>query len=259
MWILVIREEIVFLIMKCEESVWYSDRINRRMRVKVYGHYGPAFIAFPCQEKQKEDFSNSEMIDSLSHLLKGGKMKLYCIESNDDDSVFTTDLDTMRAAYKLEMYHQFIIHEIVPFVLSNQGECKDIYLIGTRMGASHAANTFFRKPELFAGFIALSGNYDISTYFGKYFDNNIYKNSPIHYLANMDEDDPKIDVYNSKKMIVVLGQAIFEDEIMKSNHRLSDIASKKHISIDFNFWDENSIQEWYRWKYQMPYFINKVL
>ena len=55
--------------MKYEELSWYSDRLNREMRIKIYGHYGPAFIAFPCQDKQSDDFSNNGMIDALSYYL----------------------------------------------------------------------------------------------------------------------------------------------------------------------------------------------
>ena len=55
--------------MKYEELSWYSDRLNREMRIKIYGHYGPAFIAFPCQDKQSDDFSNNGMIDALSFYL----------------------------------------------------------------------------------------------------------------------------------------------------------------------------------------------
>ena len=55
--------------MKYEEVSWYSDRLNREMRVKIYGHYGPAFIAFPCQDKQSDDFHNNGMIDALSSYL----------------------------------------------------------------------------------------------------------------------------------------------------------------------------------------------
>lgn len=56
------------------------------------------------------------------------------------------------------------------------------------MGASHAANNFFIRPELFSGFIALSGRYDIASFFKGYFDDNVYNNSPVHYLVNMDNN-----------------------------------------------------------------------
>ena len=172
--------------MKYEELSWYSDRLNREMRIKIYGHYGPAFIAFPCQDKQSDDFSNNGMIDALSFYLESGKIKLFCLDSNDDETVSSSSWDKGHAAYKLEMYHQYVVNEVIPFVINAQEGYKEIYLIGCSMGASHAANNFFRRPELFAGFIALSGKYDIASFFDGYFDENVYNNSPVHYLENID-------------------------------------------------------------------------
>ena len=125
-------------------------------------------------------------------------------------------------------------------------------------GASHAANNFCRRPELFDGFIALSGKYDIASLFGGYFDENVYNNSPVHYLENMESNHYYIDLYNSKKMFVV-GRGAFEHLVINSNYRLAEIAYNKNIHIAFNFWDENSIHDWCSWLYQMPYFIDKVL
>ena len=102
-------------------------------------------------------------------------------------------------------------------------------------GASHAANNFCRRPELFDGFIALSGKYDIASLFGGYFDENVYNNSPVHYLENMESNHYYIDLYNSKKMFVV-GRGAFEHLVINSNYRLAEIAYNKNIHIDFNFW-----------------------
>ena len=229
------------------------------MNIKIYGHYGPAFIAFPCQNKQSDDFSNNGMIDALSYYLENGKMKLFCLDSNDDETVSSTSWDKAHASYKLEMYHQYLINEVLPYVLDRQNGYGEIYLIGCSMGASHAANNFFRRPEFFSGFIALSGKYDIASFFGGYFDENLYNNSPVHYLANMDNNHPYINIYNQKKMIVVVGRGAFEHLVLDSNYRLADIAYQKGININFNFWDENSIHDWPSWRYQMPFFIDKIL
>ena len=245
--------------MKYEELSWYSDRLNREMRIKIYGHYGPAFIAFPCQDKQSDDFSNNGMIDALSYYLESGKMKLFCLDSNDDETVSSSSWDKGYAAYKFEMYHQYVVNEVIPFVINAQEGYNEIYLIGCSMGASHAANNFFRRPELFSGFIALSGKYDIASFFGGYFDENVYNNSPIHYLENLDGSHYYINLYNSKKMFVVVGRGAFEHLVINSNYRLAEIAYNKSVHIDFYFWDENSVHDWSSWLYQMPYFVDKVL
>lgn len=245
--------------MQYKEVSWYSERLNRNMRIKIYGHFGPAFVAFPCQDKQSDDFANNGMIDALTPYIEEGRMKLFCLDSNDDETVSFHSWDKGHATHQLEMYHQYFIEEALPFIKNVQGGYGEIYLIGMSMGASHAANHFFRRPELFSGFIALSGKYDIETFFDGYFDDNLYNNSPVTYLANMDGNHPYINIYNQKKMIVVVGQGAYEHLVSDSNYRLRDIAYSKNIHIDFHFWDENSVHDWSSWLYQMPIFVNKIL
>ena len=60
-------------------------------------------------------------------------------------------------------------------------------------------------------------------------------------------------------MIVVIGKGAYEWLVSDSNYELERIAKEKGINIDFNFWDENSVHDWVSWKYQMPYFLNKIL
>lgn len=245
--------------MKYEEVSWYSSRLGREMRVKVYGHYGPAFVAFPCQDKQSDDFYNNGMIDTLKDYLDNGRMKLFCLDSNDFETVSDIYGDKTHRGYCLEMYHQYFINEVVPFIQAKQGGYQAIYLIGMSMGATHALNNFLRRPEFFSGCIALSGSYSLSWFFDGYMDDNIYNNSPVDYLSNMENDHYYINIYNSKQVFVEVGNGAFEFLVRDSNINLKNICESKHIHFDFEFWDENSIHDWPSWKYALPYFLDKVL
>ena len=245
--------------MKYEEVCWYSERLGRDMRIKIYGHYGPAFIAFPCQDKQSDDFYNNGMIDVLAEFIEQGRMKLFCLDSNDEETVSSTSWDKALAGYCLEMYHQYLVNEVLPFVYNKQGGYCEPFLIGMSMGGSHAANNFFRRPELFSGFLSLSGKFDIASFFDGYMNEDIYNNSPVHYLRNMPSDHPWISIYNQKQMIAVVGKGAFEYLVLDTNYEMAEIAKEKGINIDFNFWDENSVHDWSSWLYQMPYFLNNII
>ena len=245
--------------MKYEEVTWYSERLGRDMTIRIYGHYGPAFIAFPCQNGQSYDFANNGMINAISWFLENGKMKLYCVDANDIETVSSDSWDKAHCAYMFEMYHQYIVNEALPFIYEKQGGYCEPILVGCSMGASHAVNNFLRRPDLFDGFIAMSGKYDLASFFGGYFDDNVYNNSPTHYLRNMPSDHPYIDLYNSRCMIVVVGSGAWEHLVIDSNYELAEIAKEKGINIDFNFWDSNSVHDWVSWHYQLPYFLDKIL
>ena len=244
--------------MKYEEVSWFSDRLNRHMNIKIYGHYGVPVIAFPCLGKQSDDFYNNGMIDVLSPFIEGGRMKLFCLDSNDDETVNSSSWDKAKCGYKFEMYHQYLVNEVMPLIYDKQGGFCMPYLIGMSMGGTHASNNFFRRPDLFAGYIALSAEYSIGNYF-HYMDENIYNNSPTHYLANMPKDHYYINLYNQRKMISVVGEGAYEYLVIESNYELRNIAYEKGINIEFHFWDRNSIHDWTSWKYQLPIFLEKIL
>ena len=245
--------------MQYEEVVWFSSRVNRDMRVRIYGHYGVPIICFPCQDKQSDDFANNGMIDTLSDYIESGLVKLYCLDSNDDETVSNKGWDKGHAAYMLTQYHEYVINEVLPFVYDKQGGYCLPYLFGMSMGASHAGINFFRRPDLFAGFLGLSGNYDLASFFDGYFDHNVYMNSPVHFIRNMPLDHPYINIYNSKKMIVVVGKGRFEYLVDYSNYWLKDVTDEKGIRVWYNFWDENAVHDWESWKYEIRYFINEFL
>ena len=75
----------------------------------------------------------------------------------------------------------------------------------------------------------------------------------------MDVNDPRIKVYNKKKMISVVGKGIFEHLVLESNYQLRDIACEKKIEIDFHFWDQFNVHDWSSWRYQLQFFIDKIL
>ena len=57
---------------------------------------------------------------------------------------------------------------------------------GASFGAFHAANTFFRRPDLFGGAIAMSGFYDLGrNYLDGYSDDNVFFNNPAWYLPGV--------------------------------------------------------------------------
>ncbi len=84
---------------------------------------------------------------------------------------------------------------------------------GCSMGAYHAANFFFRHPDQFDGVIALSGLYQLGMFVGDYMDDNVYFNSPIAYLSNLN-DQWYIDRYRQSQIIICCGQGAWEEPML---------------------------------------------
>ena len=244
--------------MQYEEVTWYSERVHRDMTIRIYGHYGPAIIAFPCQDKQSDDFANNGMIDALSGLINQGRFKLYCLDANDEWTVSHKDWDHGKAAFEFEMYREYVAEEVLPFIRSRHGISELPFLVGASMGASHAANQFFRKPDLFSGFLALSGSFDLARFFYGYMDQNVYMNSPVHYLANIPGDHPYLDIYRQREMHAVVGKGDWEFLVSYTYPWLEGICNEKGIPVHFHYWDENAIHNWSSWHYEMNYFLEQL-
>lgn len=245
--------------MKYEEVSWYSPRLERMMRIKIYGHYGPAIIVFPCQNKQSDDFYNNGMIDTLSDWLEEGKFKLFCLDSVDYDTVSSPSWDKAHAAWILDQYHQYVIFEVLPFIKQCNPGDKDPYVMGISMGGSHSSIAFFRRPELFSGILSLSGQFDVAHFFNGYFNDDVYNNSPAHFLENMDVNHPWIEKYNQKRMIFTCGQGMYEDEVLYSNFWLRDILNKKGINAWYDILGFDCTHDWCSWKPQMRHYLPLLL
>lgn len=127
------------------------------------------------------------------------------------------------------------------------------------MGAMHAANLFFRRPDLFGSVLALSGAYDSEMFFGSYMDDVLYQNTPCRYLENMPEDHPYISMYNQSRMVFCVGQGAWEDELKASTGHLKHVLEQKGIQAQVDFWGYDVNHDWTWWYKQVEYYVPSFL
>lgn len=130
---------------------------------------------------------------------------------------------------------------------------------GCSMGGFHAANFFFRRPDIFDTLISLSGIYYASYFMPNYHDPLVYDNSPQDYLANMPDDHPYIDIYRNRNIILCVGQGNWEEELLDSTRKLDALLRSKNISAWVDYWGFDSAHDWVWWRKQIVYFMEKVI
>lgn len=112
-----------------------------------------------------------------------------------------------------------------------------ILITGCSMGATHAVNFMFRRPDIFDGCIGLSGYYDSDFVFYDYCDDLVYKNALIKYIEGMPYDHEFVDKYRKQdKMVICCGQGAWEDEMIYSTNKLKKILEHKNIGAWVDFW-----------------------
>ncbi len=242
----------------------YSYQLGRDMEFKVYGHAGKAMLYIPCQNGRFFDFENFKMIDKMRPWIEAGRLQVFSVDTLDSESWSDQWGDCRRRIERHEQWVRYLIHEIVPQMMArarerNHEENPKLMIFGSSLGAMHAANLFFRYPDLFDMGLALSGVYDSKFAFGDYMDDLVYQNSPVDYLRNMPWDHYYMDLYRNSQMIICVGQGAWEDELLAGTRRLDHVLKEKNIPVWVDFWGYDVSHDWDWWYRQVDYYLPKLL
>lgn len=237
----------------------YSYRLNRMMEFKIVGHAGKICYAFAPQNGRYWDYQDNGMIQAAQYWVQQGKLQFVLVDSIDQES-WSDEFGDGR--YRIEMqekWFQYVSEELYTSVNLKTGNQDKGLTTGCSMGAVHAANFFFRRPDLFDSVIALSGTYDTSLFFHDYHDDLTYQNSPAIFLSNMPQDHPYMELYRQSKIIICIGQGNWEESLLPGTRRLDTVCKEKGIEAWFDYWGYDVYHDWPWWRKQLPYFLDKVL
>ena len=237
----------------------FSSCLNRDMEFNVYGYAGQPILVFPAQDGRFYDFDNFGMVDTIQDKINAGKIQLFCVDSIDKESWSDTNGNPEHRIYMQEQWYYYVCHELVPRIHQINRSSTKIYTTGCSMGATHAVNFMFRRPDLFKGTIALSGYYDSDLFFGDYCNELIYNNAPIKYLSGMPYQHPFVEQYRHLDIVMCCGQGAWEDDMIRSLHQMKDILHAKQIPAWIDFWGKDVNHDWPWWKIQFPYFIDELI
>ena len=134
------------------EKHW-SSWLNRDMEFKIYGHGGKPVLFIPCQGGRFFDFENFKMLDAWAPFIEAGQCTVYAADGIDGEAWAAFQADKRWRIENHEKWFQYIVNELVPAIRHIQGQrCgfdQKIMTFGCSLGAMHAANLFFRRPDLF--------------------------------------------------------------------------------------------------------------
>ena len=242
--------------MNVEQHRWFSPNLGREMEVRVYGRGGRPVIALPSQDGRVADFEGFGMVDSCSRLLHAGRLTLVAVDGNDWNSWTNRHVGPADRARAHLDYDRYVVEEVFPFVLGQTGR-ETCWTTGCSMGAFHAANFFFRRPDLFDGVIGLSGLYDARGFVGDACDDNVYFNSPLYYLPGL-TDAWYLDRYRKSRIVFAVGQGAYEEDCLRDTRALESILSAKAVPAWFDYWGHDVNHDWPWWRRMLPYFLEKL-
>ena len=244
--------------MNVEYHKFYSSNLNREMEFKVYGHGGKPVLFIPCQGGRFFDFENFKMTDCWGKWIEEGRCTVYSIDTIDNESWAAKGADCRWRIENHERWYHYVVDEMVPHIRWRSGG-QSLMVFGCSMGAMHAANLFFRRPDLFDSVFAISGLYDSLDAFGNYMDDLVYNNSPVNYLENMAWDHPYIRMYNERKILIVVGQGKWEDILIDSTRWLENVMRRKGINAQVDYWGYDVDHDWPWWYKMVEHYVPQFL
>ncbi len=245
----------------------YSRILGREMEYGVFGDAGKLCFAFPPQNGRFYDFPNFGMVDVVRPWIDAGRLRIVCPDGIDGESWSNPD-DNCRARIEMqEKWFHYIVDELLPEVSGHQagsagegnGPCGKAMACGCSMGGVHAGVFFFRRPDLFDTMLSMSGLFNADFFFKGYMDDLVYANSPVHFLRNMPEDHPWMDLYRRSRIITCVGQGAWEDDLLAGTRELDAVLTEKNIPHWSDYWGHDVNHDWDWWQKQFPYFMEHIL
>lgn len=228
------------------------------MELKVFGYYGKPMLVFPALGGRYYEFEDFGMIAAIAGSIEAGQIKVFSVDSVDNQSWTNWGAHPAQRARRHEDYDRYITQEVAAFIHKHCGGSHQKTLVsGVSMGGYHAANFFFRHPDLFDTLIALSGVYKLTSFIGDYMDDTVYFNTPLAYLPDL-EDDWYLERYRQSRIIACVGQGAWEDEMLRDTRDLAYVLDAKRIPAWIDIWGYDVNHDWPWWRKMLAYFLGTL-
>lgn len=224
------------------------------MEIVIYGHYGTALLMLPTAAADYLEYERFHLIDSIKDAVNSGKFKVFSINSINSESWLNSKMNPRHKAIRHQQFNAYVYNEVLPFIRTHTSETTPIYTSGASFGALHAANLFFKRPSEIRGCIAMSGVYDLTDYTKGYWDEDVYFNSPMHYLQNLNDEHLLNSIRSSGHIHILTGSGSYEDP--NASRAFANLLTAKGIPHDLDVWGTDISHDWPTWRKMLPYVLN---
>jgi len=239
--------------MQRELASWYSPSLGREMPIVTYGHYGFALLLVPTAAADYLEYERFQLIDTLKPWIDAGKVKVFSVNSMNTESWMNNDMPGEHKAIRHNQFNEYIYNEVVPFIRNSTSWDTQLIVSGASFGALHSMNLFLKRPDLINGVLAMSGVYDLTEYTKGFYDEQVYYNSPMHYMPNLTDHNILEQIRRSNHIHIFSGSGAYEDP--SSSGRFAKILYDKNINYELDIWGEEWPHDWNTWRHLMPHYM----
>jgi esterase/lipase superfamily enzyme len=175
------------IIMERKLDSWYSPSLNSEMPIASYGHFGFALLLIPTAAADYLEYERFNLIETLQPMIDAGKLKVFSINSINTESWMNDSMLPEHKAIRQNQFNDYVFNEVIPYIKTHSSNDTMVFTCGASFGALHAMNLFLKRPDMINGVISMSGVYDLTEYTKGYWDDQVYFNSPQHYVPNLND------------------------------------------------------------------------
>ena len=223
------------------------------MPIAVYGNYSFALLLVPTAAADYLEYERFQLMDSISFFIDNNKVKVFSINSINNESWMNDHADPRDKITRHRQFNDYVHEEVIPFIKTHTSNETPIIICGASFGALHSMNLFLKRPDLLNGVIAMSGVYDLTEYSKGYYDEDVYFNSPQHYMPNLNDHYLLEQIRKSHHIHIFSGSGAYEDPA--ASGRFARILYDKGINYELDVWGSEWPHDWNTWRHVLPHYL----
>lgn len=228
-----------------------SPQLGRGVHLWTFGWFGWPVLIFPSAAGFAHEWQAQGMIEALTPLMRAGKIKLYCPESNVAEAWTRKESDPAWRIGRHNLYERFIVETLVPFI---RDDCRTpdipIATAGCSLGGMYAALAALKQPEIFNYALCMSGRYDVRNVNGGFDSAEVYFNNPLAFVPNL-QGEALERIRRHTFISLVCGQGAYEEGCIEETIWLGQQLARKQVPHVTDIWGKESRHDWGWWKKQV--------
>lgn len=237
---------------------WHSPRLGLDMPIVRYGNWGHALLLFPTAQSDLFDNERFGLIDAIGHHIEAGRLNVFCINTINSISWMDRSLHPGEKARRQQLFAGYVEEEVVPYIRrALENDSARIGVAGASFGAYHAANEFFRRPDLFDTLLAMSGFYELwPSWLGGYSDDNVYFNNPMAFVPGI-HDPHQRHLISHSQIHILTGQGQWEHP--HQSREFSSMLWNNGIWNNLDMWGHDVPHDWPSWRKMLNHYVGERL
>lgn len=236
-------------LMRREYHRWTSPSLQREMELVVFGHGGARMVVFPTSMGRFNDWEDRGLVGAVGEHLEHGWLQLFCIDSVDAESWYAKDRPPAARVRRHLQYDHYVFGEVLPFSRTLNSN-PFLIVTGASFGGYQAVNFGLRHADVVDRIISMSGLCDIRSLTDGYYDENIYFNNPVEFVAS-EQEPSRLEALRHQDIILAVGR---DDSLCDSNERLSRVLWSKDIWHALRLWD-GLAHDWPVWHQMIRLYV----